>query len=263
MPDGARKDYAFDHVVMATGHDWPETTEIEPGYFVSPWPASTLKKIEPCSVGILGTSLSAIDALITVATAHGVFYLDPGGQLRYQASAGSELFHAVLMSRKGLLPEADFYAEYPYKPLQFCTDEAVNALIKRGSNNLLDEVFDLFKRELVACDPEYAATIGLALLKIETIASAYFEAREAADPFVWAASNLAEAKQNKDNRYTVPWRYAILRMHEVIGRVVTHLDEEDLHRFHKSFKTVFVDDYATVPHQSIERLLALRTAGQT
>jgi uncharacterized NAD(P)/FAD-binding protein YdhS len=262
MPDGERKDYRFDHVVMATGHDWPETTEIKPGFFMSPWPAPALKKIEACSVGILGTSLSAIDALITVSTAHGAFYLDSGAQLQYQGSAGSDAFHASLMSRKGLLPEADFYCDYPYTPLKFCTEEAVNSLIRRGSTNLLDNIFDLFKREIVACDPEYAAKIGLALLDVETLAPAYFAAREDADPFVWAASNLAEAEQNKIDRYTVQWRYAILRMHEVIARAIPYLDEEDLGRFHKNFKTVFVDDYATVPHQSIQRLLALRRVGK-
>jgi uncharacterized NAD(P)/FAD-binding protein YdhS len=262
MPDGARRDYAFDHVVMATGHNWPETTETRPGYFMSPWPAPALKKIKPGHVGILGTSLSAIDALITVATAHGVFYLDAGGQLQYQGSAGSEAFHAALMSRKGLLPEADFYCEYPYAPLQFCTEDAVGALIARGSANLLDDVFELFKLELASCDPDYAARIGLALLTVETLAPAYFAAREAVDPFASAAANLAEAEQNKANRYTVPWRYAILRMHEVIARAVPHLDQDDLKRFHAKFKTVFVDDYATVPHQSIQRLLALRRAGK-
>ncbi len=35
----------FDHVVMATGHDWPENTETSPGYFSSPWPASAIKRI--------------------------------------------------------------------------------------------------------------------------------------------------------------------------------------------------------------------------
>jgi uncharacterized NAD(P)/FAD-binding protein YdhS len=262
MPDGERRDYAFDHVVMATGHNWPETTEIKPGYFMSPWPAPILKNIGACSVGILGTSLSAIDALMTVSTAQGVFYLDTAGQLQYQGSAGSEKFYATLMSRKGLLPEADFYCPYPDTPLQFCTAEVVQALIQRGSASLLDEVFDLFRQELVACDPEYAAAVGLSLLKVETFAPAYFAAREEADPFVWAAANLAEAEQNKCNRYTVAWRYAILRMHEVVAQAVPHFNEEDLGRFHKKFKTIFVDDYATVPHQSIQRLLALRRAGK-
>ena len=262
MPDGERKRYAFDHVVMATGHNWPETTEIKPGYFMSPWPAPTLKTIPPCSVGILGTSLSAIDALMTVSTAHGAFYLDSGGQLQYQGSSDSDRFRAALMSRKGLLPEADFYCEYPYTPLQCCTEAAVSGLIEHGSANLLDGVFELFKREMVACDPDYAAKIGLAVLTVETLAPAYFASREAADPFFWAASNLGEAEQNKSNQHTVQWRYAILRMHEVIARAVPYLDENDLGRFHKHFKTVFIDDYATVPHQSIQRLLALRRAGK-
>ena len=262
MPDDGRKDYGFDHVVMATGHNLPDTTEIRPGYFMSPWPARALKTIPACSVGILGTSLSAIDALITVSTAHGAFYLDAGGQLQYQGSADSDGFHATLMSRKGLLPEADFYCDYPYSPLTTCTDAAVDALIARGSANLLDDVFALFKQELVACDPDYAAKIGLALVTVDTLASAYFADREAADPFTWAAMNLAETERNKALQYIVPWRYAILRMHEVIARAVPHLDQDDLKRFHASFKSVFVDDYATVPNQSIERLLALRRAGK-
>jgi hypothetical protein len=84
--------------------------------------------------------------------------------------------------------------------------------------------------------------VFLSLLRVETLAPAYFAAREASDPFVWAASNLAEAEQNKVNRHTVQWRYAILRMHEVIAQAVPYLNEEDLGRFHKKFKTVFVDD---------------------
>src|ERR1700761_8558553 len=129
LPDAGRRDYSFDHVVMATGHNWPQTTEVKPGYFMSPWPALLLKTIAPGPGGILGTALSAIDALITVSTAHGAFYLDAGGQLQYQGASGSEGFHATMMSRKGLLPEADFYCPYPYTPLQFCTAEAVRALM--------------------------------------------------------------------------------------------------------------------------------------
>jgi uncharacterized NAD(P)/FAD-binding protein YdhS len=260
--DGEGADLVFDHVVMATGHDWPETTEIKPGYFLSPWPAPILKTIPPCKVGILGTSLSGIDALITVSTAHGAFLLDEQGDLQYHPNPETEDFHATMMSRKGVLPEADFYCEIPYRPLQFCIEAAIDELVLSHRYGLLDAVFELFKSELAFCDPDYAASIGLSLLSVETIAPAYFRARETADPFSWAARNLAEAEANKKSRYTVEWRYAILRMHEVIARAIPHLDAEDLKRFHKHFKTVFVDDYATVPHESIRRLLALHRAGK-
>ncbi len=261
-PEGEALEFAFDHVVMATGHDFPETTEIKPGYYVSPWPAPVLKSIKPGKVGILGTSLSGIDALITVATAHGTFLLDEQGDLQYHPSPDTEALHVTMMSRKGILPEADFYCEIPYRPLQFCTEAAIQNAIATRRNDLLDAVFDLFKAELIFCDPDYAARIGLSQLSVETVSKAYFQDRETTQPFVWAALNLAEADANKANQYTVEWRYAILRMHEVIALAIPHLNERDLKRFHSHFKTVFVDDYATVPHASIRRLLALHRAGK-
>ncbi|THV17365.1 FAD/NAD(P)-binding protein [Rhizobium rhizophilum] len=260
-PDG-EDDAAFDHVVMATGHNWPESTEIRPGYFVSPWPATVLKSIRNEAVGILGTSLSGIDALMTVATAHGMFYSDVAGDLQYQPAEGTEDFRATLMSRKGILPEADFYCPLPYVEPQVCTEEAIEALIATGRHDLLDDVFDLFRREIVAADPDYAARIGLSQLTVETFAAAYYADRTQSDPFVWAAKNLAEAEENRLKRYTVPWRYAILITHEIVARVIPHLDENDLKRFHRHFKGIFIDDYATVPLMSIRRLLALSRAGK-
>jgi uncharacterized NAD(P)/FAD-binding protein YdhS len=253
---------SFDHVVMATGHDWPENTETSPGYFVSPWPAAAIKRIGAVEVGVLGTSLSGIDAVVSVATAHGMFLRDDNGALRYEPDASSHGFSITMMSRKGLLPEADFYCPIPYEPLRFCTEEAIRLLTEQKQERLLDEVFELFRRELAAADPDYAARIGLALASVEDIADRYFRARQHADPFVWAAENLAEAKKNKAERQTVQWRYAILRMHEVIALAIPRLNDRDLKRFHKDFKTVFVDDYATVPHESVERLLALHQAGK-
>ncbi len=180
---GTISQYRFDHVIFATGHDWQETTEVKPGYFISPWPAPVLKTIPPCKVGILGTSLSGIDALITVATKHGVFLLDAAVGLQYQPLASTDAFHFTMMPRKDVLPEADLYCEIPYRPLAICTPEAVDTLIATKTRGLLDAVFELFKAELVACNLDYAASIGLGMLTVETVAPAYFRAWEEADPF--------------------------------------------------------------------------------
>ncbi|PZO80886.1 MAG: hypothetical protein DI629_06165 [Mesorhizobium amorphae] len=271
LPDGVRVfgetggqafDQVFDSVVMATGHSWPDRVEPKPGYFTSPWPASALNGIRNCAVGIRGTSLSGIDTVVTIASNHGSFEHDEAGMLRYRPAPGSEGFSATLMSRKGLLPEADFFHPLPYEPLRICTEEAVEALVASRRHGLLDAIFELFAEELAACDPDYAARIGLSTLDVESFAPAYFAVREGVDPFTWAACNLAEAKADQEAECTVPWRYAILRMHEVIALAAPHLSAGDLDRFHKHFKHVFVDDYATVPHQSIERLLALHDAGK-
>src|SRR6202012_1721754 len=90
----------------------------------------------------------------------------------------------------------------------------------------------------------------------------YFEDRANADPFVWAEANLREAQRNYEAKYTVPWRYAILRMHEVMARLIPYLEQDDFKRFSRYFKPIFVDDYATVPHKSIKRMIALHKAGK-
>jgi uncharacterized NAD(P)/FAD-binding protein YdhS len=252
----------FDHVVLATGHQWPENPEVRPGYFLSPWPATALAEIEPCVIGIRGTSLSAIDASVALAVTHGEFVEDDSGGLRYEPLPRTDAFHMTMMSRKGLLPEADFFAPLPYEPLAICTPEAIEDLVDTPEGELLDQAFALFKAELIAADPDYAASLNLPDLDLEHFHDRYFADRAAADPFEWAQDNLAEAQANYAAEHTVPWRYAILRMHEVIALLVPYLEQDDFQRFSRFFKPVFVDDYATVPHESIKRMLALHYAGK-
>ena len=168
----------------------------------------------------------------------------------------------TMMSRKGLLPEADFYFSIPYEPPVICTPEALDAIIDADDGNMLDAAYDLFRQELALADPEYAASVGLETLALEDFCDRYFAERMASDPFIWAERNLAEAQRNYEAQYTVAWRYAILRTHEVIELLVPHLDDRDFKRFSRYFKPVFVDDYATVPHESIQRMLALHRAGK-
>jgi hypothetical protein len=127
---------------------------------------------------------------------------------------------------------------------------------------LLDHSYALFRQELLEADPAYAARVGLEGLALEDFADRYFAERVAADPFAWAERNLAEARANYAADLTVPWRYAILRMHEVLALIAPHLDVDALERFNRYLKPVFVDEYATVPHVSIERMMALHRAGR-
>lgn len=250
----------YDRVVLATGHCWPEEPEARPGCFLSPWPATALQRIAATRVGIRGSSLTAIDAAVAVAVAHGNLVETENDGVTYRISAGSEELRVVMMSRKGLLPEADFYHPVPYEPLAICTPAAMAELIADHCDTLLEDAYDLFRRELAHADPDYAERVGLDDLSLEDFADRYFADRTAADPFEWAVMNLAEAKANYADHVTVPWRYAILRMHEVLALIVPHLGDEALHRFNRYLKPVFVDEYATVPHLSIERMLALHRA---
>ena len=253
----------FDYVILATGHQWPADPEIRPGYFTSPWPASALARIGICAVGIRGTSLSAIDASVALANHHGEFVQTDGKELQYRAKPATENFSIRMFSRKGILPEADFYHPIPYEPLVICNAEAIERLIaQRSSEGLLDAVFELFRQELTLADADYAAILGLNTQTLEEFCDAYFDKRTQADPFDWARHNLEEVLTNAERSLTVRWRYAILRMHEVFGLLAPHLSDLDFTRFSDYLKTVFVDNYATVPHDSVRRLLALHAAGK-
>ena len=247
----------FSHVVLATGHDWPEGDRPLAGHFVSPWSGLIEATVPPLAVGVLGTSLSGIDAAMAIACQHGQF---DAGEMVFRLRPRSEGLHITLMSRQGLLPEADFWCPLPYQPLRHVTPEALEREAAMGSDGLLDRLWRLFVAELAAADPGYAEALGVAHLSPEGFAEAYFAPRLAADPFVWAEANLAQVDRNAAARRTVGWRYAILRMHEPMETMVARLSEQDRLRF-ESLKRVFIDNYAAVPPQSIRRLLALHRAG--
>jgi uncharacterized NAD(P)/FAD-binding protein YdhS len=253
----------FDYVILATGHQWPADPEVRPGYFTSPWPASALARIRSCAVGIRGSSLSAIDASVALANHHGEFVRADDDEVKYQAKPGTENFSITMFSRKGILPEADFYHPIPYEPLVVCNAETIEKLSAAPtSDGLLDAAFELFRQEMTLADASYLTALAPRTPTLEDFCQAYFEKRARANPFDWAKRNLEEAVANAEGKSTVKWRYAILRMHEVFGLLAPHLSDADYVRFSDTLKVVFVDNYATVPHDSVRRLLALHAAGK-
>jgi uncharacterized NAD(P)/FAD-binding protein YdhS len=251
----------FDWIAIATGHVWPDADEATRTYFPSPWSGLVEAEIPARKIGIMGTSLSAIDAAMAVVSQHGNFVEDEDRSVTFEVDPESADLTITLMSRTGILPEADFYCPIPYEPLACATSAAVAAEVAQGGAGLLDRCFSLFAEEIGLADPWWAARISLSERTADDIADAYFADRIAHDPFRWAQFNLAESEHNKRNRITVPWRYAILRMHEVFQKIVPSLDERDRERFDGGMSRVFMDNYAAIPSQSLRRMLALHKAG--
>lgn len=253
---GAEFACEFDEVVVATGHTVVADTVDGASYFDSPYPTSRLHGCDAGRVGILGTSLSGIDAAIAIAGRHGAFSRNGS---TYTPSEGAHSFRLTMMSRNGNLPEADFYCPLPYEPLDIFTEAAVDAEIAAGSEGLLDRLFALFMRQLLTPGPS-CPTVGQDATA-DTFAELYFLPRAKAAPLAWARENLRESEENSARRHTVAWRYAILRMHEPFERAVGSFDEADHARFTSGLKRVFVDNYAAIPPASVRRILALADAG--
>ncbi|SNY59061.1 FAD-NAD(P)-binding protein [Enterobacter sp. CC120223-11] len=251
----------FDLAVIATGHVWPDDEEATRSYFPSPWSGLLEASIPAGRVGIMGLSLSAIDAAMAVVAQHGTFDETDEHSVTFTLDENSAALSLTLMSRSGLLPEADFYCPLPYEPLQIATEQAVAKEVAAGSQGLLDRIFALMVREIALVDPKWSEQIGLHQLTADTFPDAWFADRQQNNPFAWAHENLQEVERNKRERHTVPWRYAVLRMHEVVEDAVAHFDEGDRQRFSEGLARVFIDNYTAIPSESIRRLLALREAG--
>jgi len=250
-----------DLAVIATGHVWPEDDTSTRTFFPSPWSGLMAAKISACHVGILGTSLSGLDAAMAVVIQHGEFIETDDQSVTFKLDDGSEALSIVLASRSGILPEADFYCPIPYEPLTIATEQAINSEIAAGEAGLLDRVFSLIVQELELADPQWSKSIALNALNADSFHDAWFAERHRHDPFRWAASNLEEVERNKRDKRTVPWRYTTLRLHEVVQDIVPHLSEKDRKRFDAGLARIFIDNYAAIPSESIRRLLALREAG--
>lgn len=79
----------FDVAVIVTGHVWPDETESTRSYFPSPWSG-------------------LVDAAMAVAAQHGDLWKGTDGNLLFEPDPGSQTLKITLMSRSGVLPEADF-----------------------------------------------------------------------------------------------------------------------------------------------------------
>lgn len=257
----AERPVDVDFAVIATGHQWPEDDDSPRDFFPSPWSGLMEAKIDACRVGILGTSLSAIDAAVAVVNQHGFFTTDRDNVPQFIRNPGSQNLKITLMSRTGVLPEADFYCPLPYEPLNIATEEAIEHAIASGADGLLDRIFQLIVKQLQDSAPNWSQQIGLENLTADTFSTAYFADRIRHDPFDWAKLNLLEVERNKQQQHTVAWRYTLLRLHELIEELVPHLDERDRERFKRGLARVFIDNYAAIPSESIRRLLALHDAG--
>lgn len=232
----------FDLAVIATGHVWPDEDEATRTFFPSPWSGLMDASIPPCRVGIMGTSLSGLDAAMAVVMQHGEFR-----DGKFILDKGSEALNIVLMSRTGILPEADFYCPIPYEPLSVLTERVVETEIAKGSDSLLDRIFTLMVKELQLADPMWCEKISLHKQNADSIREAWFEDRKRHGPFTWAEENLDEVERNKRERRTVAWRYTVLRLHEVVQAIVPHLDERDGKRFKQGLARIFIDNYAAIP----------------
>jgi uncharacterized NAD(P)/FAD-binding protein YdhS len=253
----------FDHVVICTGHKWPHVHEnIIPGYFDSPYPPQKLALVLNHSVAIKGSSLTAVDAIRTLARHNGSFEKDEDGHVRYLLSAESPNFKLVLHTRNGMLPAVRFHLEDSMLSNRSLLQSEEIAFHMAANNGFLslDYVFESdFKTPIKEKEPQFYEQIKD--MNVEEFVKKMMEFRESVDPFQLLKAEYAEADKSIRRKQSVYWKEMLGVLSFTLNYPAKYLSAEDMQRLKKLLMPLISIVIAYIPQSSAEELLALRQAG--
>ncbi|MEP6930788.1 MAG: FAD/NAD(P)-binding protein, partial [Flavobacterium sp.] len=255
--------YTFDSVVICTGHIWPVRYEGKvKGYYDSPYPPSKLELKLNHPVAIKGSSLTAVDAIRTLARNNGKFLKDSNGNLIYESAAEKESFKMIMHSRNGMLPAVRFHLEDSHlSNASLLTKEEID--LHRNSNEgflSLDFLFQNdFKRIFREKDPDFYDKIKN--LTIEEFVEEMMELRERLDPFQLLRAEYVQAEKSIKRQESVYWKEMLAVLSFAMNHPAKYLSAEDMQRLQKVLMPLISIVIAFVPQRSCEELLALHQAG--
>jgi hypothetical protein len=261
---GGNETDTFDKVIICTGHKWPMKYEGNiRGYFDSPYPPNKLALKLNHPVAIKGSSLTAIDAIRTLARHNGTFILDEKDDLIYQSDADSEDFKIVMHSRNGLLPAIRFHQEDPFLANKtLLSNKEVEKNRKNNEGFLeLDFIYEKnFKERFKEKYPDFYTLIKD--LSLEEFVEAIMEMREQRDPFELFNAEYIQAEQSIKKRESIYWKEALSALSFSMNYPAKYLSAEDMLRLQKVLMPLISIVIAFVPQGSCKELLALHEAGK-
>ncbi|MCF0062856.1 FAD/NAD(P)-binding protein [Dyadobacter chenwenxiniae] len=254
----------FNRVVICTGHNWPVKHEgTIPGYFDSPYPPAKLKLQLNHPVAIRGSSLTAIDAMRTLARNNGAFHTEEDGTVVFVPSEESPDFKLVMHSRNGLLPAIRFHLEDPLLSDEaLLTEDEIEENRQANDGFLqLDYIFekafiDLFREK----DPEFYERIKDQ--SIEEFVEMMMGLREKMEPFALFRREYAEAEKSIRSEKSIHWKEILAVLSYVLNYPAKYMSAEDRLRLQKVLMPLISIVIAFVPQSSAKEMLALDDAGK-
>jgi hypothetical protein len=253
----------FDRVIICTGHNWPKTYEGKvANYFDSPYPPAKLALKLNHPVAIKGSSLTAVDAIRTLARHNGTFDKDKGGKLFYKPFSDHPDFKLVMHTRNGMLPAVRFHLEDSHLSNDsLLSKDEIKAHINANNGFLsLDYIFDRdFKLPIQGKEPEFYERIKD--MRLEEFVDAMMALREEVEPFQLLKAEHAEAEQSIKREKSVYWKEMLGVLSFSLNYPAKHLSAEDMQRLQQSLTPLISIVIAYIPQSSSEELLALHRAG--
>ena len=254
--------FEFDAVVICTGHTWPAKKEQElPNWFDSPYPPEKIAAKINFPVALRGSSLTAIDAIKTLARANGEFFYN-NGSLEYQPAPGSEDFKIVMHSIDGLLPAVRFHLEDPqlYNESVLTAEDIARQKQEQDGFVSLDWLFETnFKEPIRQKDPSFYEAIRH--MNMEAFVAYVMELREKVDPFNLLEAEYIQAEKSIKRKQSVYWKEMLGVLSYSMNRPAKHFSAEDTIRLQTTLKPLISIVIAYVPQSSVTELLTLQRAG--
>jgi uncharacterized NAD(P)/FAD-binding protein YdhS len=230
-------------VLIATGH-WQKQRH-DPFFFPSPWPAQTLRQCIPMGVkvGIIGTSLSAIETLLTL-TSEDRFARSEKGELKYLPPENTRTF--CLFSRKGLLPKVRGRTG-TYRNQFFRPEILENILADNTNLHPWKAVFDRL-------DAELRHAYGRPFNWDDII-------NPSGSPETVLAQSIRDAIRGDTPQGDVLWQTVLSQGIDAMKQVYLCLTPGRRKQFEQQYGSAFFTHAATQPIVNAEKLLALIRAG--
>ena len=256
--------HTYSHVVICTGHNWPHKNEDKiPGYFDSPYPPSKIELKTNHAVALRGSSLTAVDAIRTLARSNGAFAQSSSGKLAYIAAKGSEDFKIVIHTRNGLLPAVRFHLEDTHlQNDSLLTEEEIQKHREENNGFLsLDFIFEKdFKDVIRKKDPDFYTKISG--MNMEEFVAEMIAIRENLDPFVLLKAEYAEAEKSIKRHESVYWKEMLAVLSFAMNYPAKYFSAEDMMRLKGTLMPLISVVIAFLPQTSCKELLALHDAGR-
>lgn len=252
----------YDIVSICTGHYWPLKNEQNaPGYFDSPYPPSKLIFRVNGSVAIKGASLTAIDAVRTLARQHGHFTIEEN-RLSFIPDDDVPDFKIVMHSLNGLLPAVRFHLE----DSSLGKDTVLSAKeiqAHREQNNgfvSLDYIFERnFKQPLSEKDPAFYEKIKD--FSIEDFVGLFMGMRERMDPFDLLKKEYGAAEKSIREQQPIHWKEMLAVLSFAMNYPAKYFSAEDMLRLQQTLMPLISIVIAFIPQTSANELIAMYEAG--
>lgn len=253
----------FDVVMICIGHHWPMINEGKvPGYFDSPYPPAKLNLHLNHKIAIRGSSLTAIDAIRTIARNNGAFLKDEDGNLIYQPFNHCPNFKICMHAIDGLMPAVRFHLEDSHLSNDsLLSAEEIAAHIANNNGFLsLDYIFEKDFKEILS-EKEPAFYKKIKDMSMEEFVAAMMALREQLDPFQLLSAEYAQAAKSIKRKESIYWKEMLGVLSFAMNYPAKYFSAEDMQRLQHTLMPLISIVIAYVPQSSCEELLALHHAG--